>query len=287
MNKLTLKHLLICVIMSQTLAVAGEEDIDSFVNGLLGDYANIKQVQTTPVRTKIVRGSDVASPTFVRNVESLEDKLKQGKAELEEAKNAATELNKQIEQQKGNIQELSQQVSSLETDSAEKAKSIELLNNQIIRMQATQGVLVKRYQEVAKSSISLEAATALKMRITEEIQNIKQSFLADKPARATETEYLFYRFKVESTALKLTTSVVTKEDRTSIEGLSELYDSIFETLDKVDADRTEFELADEAKSALKGIFKSIFDKGATKNAEEQKVEASSDDEHIDLSVLEN
>lgn len=218
------------------------DDPDMILKGLLGKYADVKPVCTTPVKTKVVRG-DIVSPTFKKAILSLG----QLQAELDRTKEEA--------------QQLSEEVGSLKDESQEKEQQIELLNGNIEKMQRVQELLLQRYQELADASGSLETATILKMKITEEIENIKTGLLSgEAKSRYIGIQYLSYRHTVESVALRLVVSIDTEEKRAAIPGLAGLYTGVFEILNLTEGNKASFELSADSKSTLSGIFKSILEK---------------------------
>lgn len=255
MNKLVLKGLISCVFMSQVLAVA-TDDPDMILKELLGKYADVKPVSTTPVKTKVVRG-DIVSPAFKKAILSL----RQLQAELDRTKEEAQQLSDEVEIQKTSMKTLQDQVDSLKDESQEKEGRIELLNGSIEKMQRVQELLLQRYQQLADASGSLETATILKMKITEEIENIKTGLLSEEAkSRYPGVEYINYRHTIESVALRLVVSIDTEEKRAAIPGLTDLYTGVFKTLNSTEENKASFELSADSKFTLSGIFKSILEK---------------------------
>jgi len=234
MNKIILKGLVTCVVASYILTGKATESPSTAIRNLLGDYADFKGVVNTPVKTKVVEGSTI-SPTFKEAVSFLRKQQK----ELSTLQQKATLKDKTIE------------------DIASKNKE---LQTEIDRMVTIQKMLVEKYKEIAKSAGVLEAATALKMRLTEEIQNIKLDLSSsEKKGEHTGIDYITYRYTVESTALKLVTSIDSTEKRKTIPSLAELYNSVMGTL-KPTQDMSSFTLSDKTKKGLKNIFESLLNK---------------------------
>lgn len=146
MNKIILKGLVACVIVSYTLTGDATESPSATLKRLLGDYADFKPVVSTPVKTTGRKG-DIIDPEFKTAVSSLRKK----QDNLVKLKEKADTLASELERAEANIESLMIQLTEKDVEIAMLKEKIEEQNKLIKDMDAWMSDYFDWYYSVGES----------------------------------------------------------------------------------------------------------------------------------------